>query len=225
MNIFIVSEHLDSLEEGKDRLFRLGRELSSRGHAVTVLTGNQSVGMDLGRKNIGLSRKNGLNVIAFNIPSGGKPGLWQQALAGLKFARLAGRQGQNLPGPGLILAKCPPLTAALPAMKLSEYYRVPLVAEFRELWPWALVERGELSNGLIIKVLQGLEQKIYEKASRIIAPDQAVAERIQENLTERTKVRVVEDKGDSHLLGKEYDRALSGLGLAAADPAKAGSEQ
>lgn len=212
------------MEEGKDRLFKLGRELSSRGHAVTILTGNESVGMDLGPKSLGLTRKNGLNVIAFNIGTGGKPGLWRKAFAGWKFARMVSRQGKNLPKPGLILAKCPPLTSALPAMKLSEYYRVPLVAEFRELWPGALVERGELSNGLIIKVLKGLEQKIYEKANRIIAPDQAVAERIRENLIERVKVRVVEDKGDSRLLGQEYDQALSGLGLAEGEPAEAGSE-
>lgn len=213
MNIFIISQSLDSKGKGDDRLFKLGREMASRGHAVTTLTSNKAVDMDLGRKKIGLFQKNGLTVIAFNVPYEREMSGIKKALANFRFARMAGKQGKNLPKPDLIIVKSPPLTAAVPAMKLSEYYRAPLVAEFRELWPDALIEQGNLKNGLVIKALQRLEQKIYEKANRIIALDEKVAGAIKKRLIERAKVSVIEDTEDEGLLIESYNRVLKGLGL------------
>lgn len=213
MNIFIISQSLDASGKGDDRLFKLGREMASRGHAVTTLTSSKAVDMDLGQKKIGLFHKNGLTVIAFNVPYKREMSGIKKAIANFKFARMTGKQGKNLPKPDLIIVKAPPLTAAVPAMKLSEYYRVPLVAEFRELWPDALIEQGNLKNGLAIKALQRLEQKIYEKANRIIALDEKIAGAIRERWIERAKVSVIENTEDEGQLIESYDRALKGLGL------------
>ncbi len=214
MNILIISQYLDTKGKGDDdRLFTLGREMVSRGHAVTTLTSNGAVEMDLGRKKIGLFQQKGLNVIAFNVPYASEMTKAQKAFANLKFARMAGKQGRGLPKPNLILVKSPPLTAAIPALRLSAHYGVPLVAEFRELWPDALIERGNLKNGLIIKALKNLEQKIYEKANRIIALDQGLAEKIKERWIERAKVSVVEDTEDEEALIAGYKTALKGTGF------------
>ncbi len=225
MNILIISQYLDTDGKGEDRFFKLGRELVSRGHTVTTLTSNGAVDMDLGRKKIGLFQKNGLNVIAFNVPYASEMTGVQKAYASLKFARMAGVQGRSLPGPDLIMVKSPPLTAAIPALRLSAYYGAALVVECRELWPDVLIERGHLKNALVIKALKRLEQDIYEKAGRIIALDQEVAKKIKERWVERAKISVIEDTEDEKALIAGYDSAFKGMGLEKTAAQRTGSEK
>ncbi len=213
MNIFIISQYLEANGKGEDRLFKLGREMVSRGHAVTTLTSNGAVEMDLGRKRIGFFQKNGLNVIAFNVPYANEMNNRQKVYATLKFARMAEKQGKNLPKPDLIVVKSPPLTAGIAAIRLAAHYRVPVVAEFREIWPDALIKRGDLKGGLLIKALNSMEQKIYEKAGRIIALNQGIADTIKARFVERAKISVVEDEGDEQALIAGYDKALRKMGL------------
>ncbi len=213
MNIFIISQDLESGRKGDDRLFKLGREMTSRGHTVTTLTSSGAVELELGRKKLGLVQKNGLSVIAFNLPTGSKMSLVRQMWVNLKFARLVEKQGRSLPRPDLIVVKAPPLAAGVAAVKMSEYYRVPLVAEFRELWPGALIEQGRLRNRVVINAMTSLERKIYAGARLMIALDQAAAGAIRANGVEQDRVSLVEDCSDEKLLIEAYDRALTGLGL------------
>ncbi len=213
MNIIIISQDLKSDGKGEDRLLKLGHQISARGHGVTTLTSNGAVAMDLGRKKIGLFYQNGLTMIAFNVPGEDQNSLFKSAISDLKFARMTGKQLESLPRPGLILVKTPPLTAALPAMRLSRRLEIPLVVEIRELMPDALIEKKALKNGPVIKALKKLEQKIYEQASRIITVDDEKAALIKERLVERSKVRVVKDSSTLEQLLKDYERALDGYKL------------
>ncbi len=213
MNIYIISQYLDSKEKGDDHLFNLGRELGSRGHFVTALTSSGAVDFELGKKKIGLFKDGGLNVIAFNVPYKKEMSGLKKMLAHLKFARLSAEQGRNLPRPDLILARVPPLTAAWPALKLSERFEAPLVVEVEELWPDALIARGELKNRLVIRALKGLEEKTYAGAGRIITSDQKLARIIKERAGNADKVEVLEDSSDETALLAGYEQAIKKLSL------------
>ncbi len=213
MNIIIISQDLKSDGKGEDRLLKLGHQISACGHGVTTLTSNKAVAMELGRKKIGLFHENGLTMIAFNVPGEDRNNLFKSAISDLKFARMTGKQLESLPRPGLVLVKAPPLTAALPAMRLSRRLEIPLVVEIRELWPDALIANNALKNGLVIKALQKLEQKVYDQASRIITVDDEKAVLIKERVVERSKVRVVKESSALEKLLYDYEQALDGYKL------------
>jgi len=211
MNIYIIAQYLNLYEQGEDRFFKLGRELNSRGHDVTVFTTSSAVDLDLGKKKIGLVQKNGLKTIAFNVSWHLQMGGLKKMFAYLQFARMTSRQGQRHPRPDLIITASPPLTTALPALKLSEFYQAPVVIEIRELWPDGPVQRGTLRNRLLIKAFRRLEHKAYEKANRIISCSIGVAEALKGRLVEQEKVHVIEEETDGRLLSEKYEHVFKGL--------------
>jgi len=213
MNIYMIAQYLAPEGAGEDRFFKLGRELVARGHDVTLVTGSGAVGLELGHKRIGITELGGLRVIAFNVPHGFSMNRWSKLLGFFKFARMVGKQGRNLPRPGLIMAASPPLTAAWPAVSLSTFYKVPLVVEIRELWPDLPIKRGTLGNSQVIKAARRLEKRIYEKANRIVASDREIASAVRERLAEQTKVKVVEEDSDERSLIEKYDLAFQGLNI------------
>jgi len=213
MNIYMIAQYLAPEGAGEDRILKLGRELVARGHDVTLMTGSGAVDLELGQKRIGITELSGLRVIAFNVPHDFKMNRWSKLFGFIKFSRMAGKQGRNLPRPGLIMAASPPLTAAWPAVNLSTFYKVPLVVEIRELWPDLPIKRGTLGNSQVIKAARRLEQRIYEKANRIVASDREIASAVRERLVEQAKVKVVEEDSDERSLIEKYDLAFQGLNI------------
>lgn len=211
MHIYIIAQHLNLSGQGEDRLYRLGREYAAREHDVTILTGNGGTGLDLGKKKIGLKQVEGQTLVAFNVAYDPEMSRRQKISAYLGFARLAGRQGLKLPRPDLIIVLSPPLTAALPALKLSKHYAVPLVVEVREIWPDAPVQRGSLRNSLLIKEARKLEKRLYEKADRIVVNSKGIADIVKERSTGQAGVTLIPDRVDDNEVVGIYDQVLKGL--------------
>ena len=213
MNIIIISQDLKSDGKGEDRLLKLGHKISSRGHVVTALTSNGAVAMDLGRKKIGLYHENGLTMIAFNVPGSEGNSFFKRVFKDLKFARMTGKQLESLPRPDLMLVKAPPLTAVLPAMRLSKRLKIPYIVEIKELWPDALIAKNAVKFGPVIKALQKLEQQVYNQASGIVTLDDQKAALIKERLEERSKVRVIKEKSSLNEFLDDYEEVLKGYKL------------
>jgi len=213
MNIYIISQYLNLDSPGEDRFYSLGREYISRGHNVTVLTIDKTFNLELGNKKIGFVQKNGLNIVAFNVPYDEKMSRWKKMSAYVKFARLAGKQGRQLPAPSVIVASSPPLLAALPAIKLSKYYQAPLVMEIRELWPDAPIERGVINNKLLIKAAHLLEEWVYEKSGYIIAASQDISTALKNRWVERSKIRVIGSEEDHKKVVEGYESVFRQLNV------------
>jgi len=211
MHIYIIAQHLNLSGQGEDRLYRLGREYAAREHDVTILTGNGGTGLDLGQKKIGLKQVEGQTLVVFNVDYNPEMSRRKKISAYLGFARLAGRQGLKLPRPDLIIVLSPPLTAALPALRLSKHYAVPLVVDVREIWPDAPVQRGSLHNSLLIREARKLEKRLYEKADRIVVSSKGIADTVKERSTGQTGVTLIPDQADDIEIVGIYDQVLKGL--------------
>ncbi len=211
MYIYMIAQQLSPPGPGEDRFYKLGRELSARGHEVTVLTTKNGLNLELGKNRLGLVQKDGLGIVAFNVAL--EPGMsrLKKLVSWLRFARLVEQQGRVLPRPELILAASPPLTVALPAMRLKEYFKAPLVMEVRELWPDVPVERGRVKNSLAVRALSRLEEQAYEKADRIVAGDEGSAPVIKERLAEPAKVMSFGGGSTEKEISASYDSILHGL--------------
>jgi len=211
MNLYMIAQYLSLDGPQEDRLLKVGRECQKKGHDVTVFTINRVQNFYLGRKKIGLIHKAGLKIITFNVALEKEMGAFKKAYSFLKFAWMTGRQGKMLPRPDLILAVSPPLTATLPALSLSKHYGVPLVAEIRELWPDGPLERGTMRNGLMVKTARRLEQRLYEKAGRIVACRDDIAGKIKERWVEQAKVSVIEEGLSEDQVVEQYEQVFKGI--------------
>ena len=214
MHLYIIAQYLNLQEPGEDRFIRLGRDLVGRGHQVTVFSGSTGVDIELNSKEIGLYKDEGLTMIVFNVPYEQQMSAGQKLRSYFKFSRMAGRQARLLPKPDLLLVSTPPLSAAMPALKLKKEFAIPLVVEVRELWPDAPIQRGTLKNRLLIKGARNLEQKVYEGADRIIAFGPGIAEAVKGRWVERAKVHTIPEGFDHEELMEEYQKVLGNLAAA-----------
>lgn len=208
MHLYIVAHYLNLQGPGEDRFIKLGRDLVKLGHQVTIFSGTTGVNFDLDRKEIGLYHDEGLTMVVLNAPYEQQMSNLQKLKSYIKFSRMVGRQARLLPKPDLLLVSTPPLSAAIPVMKLKKTFQIPLVVEVRELWPDAPIQRGTLKNRLLIKWARNLEKKVYEEADRIIASGVGIAEAVKEPLIVGAKVHTIPDGLDDREMLDGYSKAL-----------------
>jgi hypothetical protein len=214
MHIYIIALYLDHDGQEDDRLYKLGREYVEWGHEVTIFTGLNNGKFKLEKKKIGLQSAEGINYVTFNVNyEHNMPG-WRKLYNYLKFARLAGRQGRQMPKPDLIFALSPPLTTVLPAIKLGRYYRVPLVTEIRKLWSVVPAEVSNQPKRVLNAIVNKLEKKIYQNADRIIAADEDLIKAIREKLGEddqAKKVTAIAGESEDKEMLESYDDLIASL--------------
>ena len=211
MHLYIIAQYLNLQAPGEDRFFKLGRDLLEQGHRVTIFTGADGVGFELERKEIGLYNDKGMTMVVLNAPYEQKMSNLQKLKSYLKFSRMVDRQARLLPKPDLLLVSTPPLSAAIPALKLKKFFDTPLILEVRELWPDAPIQRGTLKNRLLIKWARKQEENVYLKADRIVASGAGIAESVKGVITERNKVYTIPDGLDDQEMQDGYRKALENL--------------
>lgn len=170
MRVMYLHQHFSTPEKGSGtRSYEFGRRLVKKGHAVSVITGNSCLNIPMGSEPYCAMDVEGMEVIVLNAPYASTMASGQRIRSFFNYARRARAVGGRLPRPDVVLATSTPLTVALPGIKLSRHFRVPLVFEVRDLWPEAPIQMGALRNPLAITAARMLERKAYRRAVRIIA--------------------------------------------------------
>ena len=191
-----------------NRFFELGCRLVSRGHQVTVITGNAGLELALDNKKIGLLQTRGMAVVALNLAYDYRMKPVKKARLQMAYARRASRQGRRLPRPDLIFAASPPLATTLPALSLSRFYRVPRVLDLEELWPDAAQRRGALRNQTLIALARRVELKACEHAFRIFDFDRNTAEAVKDVVSAPKKVLLLRDRQDWESHMQQFEAVL-----------------
>lgn len=70
--------------------------------------------------------------------------------------------------PQVVIGTSPQFFCAVAAWLLSRWKRVPFVFEVRDIWPQSAIELGALRNPVLIRLLEALEQRLYEAARLIV---------------------------------------------------------
>lgn len=71
--------------------------------------------------------------------------------------------------PDVIYTSSPDLFTAWGAQKLAKKLKVPVITEVRDLWPLSIVEyKGFSNNNPAIRVLYGMEKKLYKRTDALI---------------------------------------------------------
>ena len=86
--------------------------------------------------------------------------------------------------PDYLFLESPPLFLSVPAVIAARLWRVPLIMNVADLWPDAITEAGILKEGLLVRILRGMERWSYRNATFV----NAVSEGIRDCLLHKKSV-------------------------------------
>lgn len=92
--------------------------------------------------------------------------------------------------PDIVLGSSPHLLSALAGWLMAKRFRVPFIMEVRDLWPESLVQLG-LTNPLIIRPLQALEEFLYSRADSIVCLTEGIGADIRGRVKNPSRVHVI----------------------------------
>jgi len=156
------------------RTFEHARHWASLGHQVTVITGfpNHPTGIKRPEyqgyfvKREGIE---GIDLLRTWIYCTPNRGFFKRILNFLSFFCSSLLMGSLVTKrPDVIIGTSPQFFCAVAAYLLSKIKRVPFVFEVRDIWPQSAVELGAIKNRALIKILEAIEQHMYQHAALIV---------------------------------------------------------
>jgi len=179
MKVFLMIYAFPPEITGSGHLYyELARDLTDRGHKVTVLAPlpRQRMGVlkdwilaRYGRKWWLRERMDGFTVVRtrvlpvpLHLPS--MKGVDHLAVA---FSEWVGGLLAH-DRPDVVLAYSPPLPLGLSAHYLARRYKAPFVFNVQDIFPQYAIDSGLLTNPLLIDLFQRMERYLYAKADMII---------------------------------------------------------
>jgi len=176
MRITYIHQYFSTLDSaGGVRSYIFSKYLASKGHAVTIITSDNSLPEKY--KSMKKFEVDGIEVISVKTNYAPKLNFTQRVLAFIKFmifsSYLALKTSQDI-----IFATSTPLTVALPGLVVKFIKRVPFVFEVRDLWPDVPIELGIIKNSLLIFILKLFEKIAYRFADRIVCISEGIREKI-----------------------------------------------
>lgn len=176
MRIWIVNQYASTPQHSfGTRHYSLARQLSLRGHDVTIVA---SSFCHASRKQTRLSGKttskketlDGVEYLWLKTPGYSRNGISRLFdMLVFCFRLLRGTAFRNEPSPDVIIGSSPHLFGAFGAQRLAASKGCPFVLEIRDIWPLTLIELGNMSSWHPLVFLFGaIEKFLYRRADRII---------------------------------------------------------
>lgn len=155
------------------RIHPLARELTARGHDVTVITGFPNY--PSGRVHPGYrmrwrqwEERDGVRILRLPLYPDHSRSNIKRVLNFMSFAAAASTLGALLCGPADVLwAYHPPLTTAIPAWLIARLRRVPFIYEVQDMWPETLAATGMLPSPRIGKWVGRAANFVYREAAAV----------------------------------------------------------
>ncbi|NMC21546.1 MAG: glycosyltransferase family 4 protein, partial [Thermogutta sp.] len=161
MRILFLNQHFGTPRHaGSTFPFVMARELVRRGHAVEVLTTDQS-----GRRGGWYcTDEDGFRIHWCPIPYSNRMRYGRRLIAFARFVARAVSYGKRLARFDVVYASSTPLTIALPGVALARRFRAPMIFEVRDLWPEVPIALGALRTPWSIGAARALERFAYRNA-------------------------------------------------------------
>ena len=178
MNVWIFNHYALTPDlPGGTRHFDFAKELTNRGHKVTIFASSfhYSLLKEIKKYNKNkfiLESYNGINFIWIKtFPY--KKNNWKRVLNMLSYSYRSYKVAKNyekigIEKPHIIIGSSVHLFAVYTAYKLSKFFKVPFVMEVRDLWPQTLIDMGISKWHPFVILLGILEKFLYKQAKRII---------------------------------------------------------
>lgn len=178
MNIWIFNHYALTPDlPGGTRHFDFARELTNRGHKITIFASSFHYSLlketkKYDKNKFILEIYDNVNFIWIKtFPY--KKNDWKRVLNMLSYSYRSYKVAKNykkidIDKPDVIIGSSVHLFAVYIAYKLSKFFKVPFVMEVRDLWPQTLIDMGISKWHPFIILLGILEKFLYKQAKRII---------------------------------------------------------
>jgi colanic acid biosynthesis glycosyl transferase WcaI len=181
MDVLILTHYFDP--EPIPKTADLARELSARGHNVSVITGfpHYPAGKLYEGWRLSLVSRSTTApftvVRTFQYPYHGRS-VVGRILNYLSFMVSAPLGALFTPRCDVIYVWHPPLTVGVAAWLIARWRRAPFVYDVQDIWPESAVVSGMLRQGLLVRMISRLERFVYGKADHLICVTDAAKQNL-----------------------------------------------
>lgn len=167
------------------------------GHRVTVITGVPNV--PHGRPYDGYKNRfwpqrekvDGIDVIRVWTVLAPNAGFLMRILNYVSFMLTATIRGIFVAKPDVIIATSPQFFCGWAGVLVQAIRRKPFILEIRDIWPESIEAVGAMRKGLVIRLLQWMERRMYAAADRIVAVGHGYAENVGTKTKNPEKISVI----------------------------------
>ncbi|MEM9664685.1 MAG: glycosyltransferase family 4 protein [Bacteroidota bacterium] len=198
MHILFVSNNFPpEVNALATRTYEHAKQWVSDGHTVDVVTDvpNYPEGKVYeGYKNRYMQeRVEGINVTRVPMYVAENKGTLRRTLSYVSFMLSAFWFGRSLRRPDVIVASSPQFFSAIGGFGLARWMGVPFVLEVRDLWPESIVAVGAMERNGLIRLLERLEQYLYDQADHIVVVTNAFKQAITDKGIRPSKISVLKN--------------------------------
>jgi len=197
MKILFVTHYFPpEVNAPANRTYEHCRRWVQDGHSVTVITGvpNHPRGEIFdGFENRWFQEEevDGIRVIRTWMFLAQNAGFAKRVANYLLFALTAVLASFRADKPDLVVATSPQFFVGIAGAIISKLKRRPFVLEIRDLWPKSIVELGQLNEGPILSVLEGLEKWLYRSASGVVVNTRTFHDHITARGVDSSRIELV----------------------------------
>ncbi len=219
MHILLIHQAFTALDEpGGTRHHEMARYFASQGHRVTIIASPISYLTGKARsENIPWCEKqtDGERIIilrAYTYPSLHKSFAFR-LLSFFSFMFSSFVIGLGVKNVDAVWGTSPPIFQAVTAWALANIKRRPFLFEVRDLWPAFAVAVGVLTDPLLIRLSEGLESFLYQRAKLVVVNSPGFFEHVKSRGARR--LELIPNGTDTDMFTVQKDgttfRRLNGL--------------
>lgn len=193
MRILIISQYFPPETGGPpNRMLSVARSLQKHGHDVTVVAEkpNHPEGVIREGYRGGLFDRrtfDGIPVLYTWVYTRPDKNFVTRLAFYLSFMAMAVLGATRLEGDfDVVLASSPPLFVGISGWLAARIHGAKFVFDVRDIWPEVAVAMGELDNPVLIRLAEGLERFLYDRADGITAVTDSFCRHIRQKVGETT---------------------------------------
>ena len=163
-----------------------------------------------------LEEMDGIRVVRCLTFLSANEGKWRRGLSYLFYLVAASCCALMERRPDIVIATSPQLFCGLAGVVTSKVLGRPLVLEIRDLWPESVLAVGAMNDGIVVRMLESLEKRMYRAARHIVTVGEGYRQRLIRQSVSPERLSVVMNGVDRELFyPRARDERISGsLGIA-----------
>lgn len=168
MHVIIFSQYTSTGDRpGGTRPWKLARQLATRGHTVTLITGDKDY-MESQHPIKHVEHRDGARVVRVRTRANFRRSLWTRLHNYIQFGVNAFIASIRERRPDVVVGSIQPIFSGIAAWCLAKLRRARFILEVRDAWPESAVASRALTSRILILAARQLAGWLYKRAEVIV---------------------------------------------------------